>query len=161
MSGWVDIKVDGLDELKRNLDKLSGDIRLKGGERSCRAGAAEIRKAMIEECKSETLRQTMKIVKVHKKGNPKAKYFITHKKKGDLDPFFAHLMEYGPIHKPGGWDIKPRKAKALGYKGRFGKHVRHPGFQPKPYMRPGFDNSKEDAINEMAKRLRRFIEKGK
>ena len=147
---WVKTDVSGLKELKA-----------KGGERAARAAAAKIRDQAKENCPSQTLIDTMTIVKVHKKGSLRPQYFITHKKKGGLDPFFAHMVEFGPINQPGGWDIFPKKAKKLGYEGRLGVYQRHPGYQPWPYMRDAFESEGEKSINVAAKRLDKFIKTGK
>jgi len=164
----VDIDVKGLKELTQNLANLTGEVKLKGGELATRAGAALILKAAKKNVpvKTGTLKRTLKIVKMSKKGDGTARYYITHVKKGKDDPWYAHIVEFGGIK--GSYRINPKRKKALSYfgkgSGRSGgsvagvyKSVMHPQSEEKPYMRPAFDENAEKSIAVMAKRLDKYI----
>jgi len=167
--GLVNIDIKGLKELTQNLANLTGEIKLKGGEVATRAGAAVILKAAKNNVpvQTGTLKRTLKIVKMSKKGDGTVRYFITHVKKGNDDPWYAHIVEFGGIK--GSYKITPKRKKALSYfyggHGRSGgsvgggiyKSVTHPPVEAQPYMRDAFDESAEDSIAVMAKRLDKYI----
>lgn len=69
--------------------------------------------------------------------------------------WYAHIIEFGA----GAHTIRPRKAKALRFtNGALRRYARHPGSPARPFMRPAFDNRREQAkavaAAEIRKRLR-------
>lgn len=174
MSGYVGVNIDGMAELKKNLNSLGLDMRLKAGERATRAGAALIRKEAAKQVPVDTgdLKNSLTVMKLSRKGDGRPTFAVTHKKnkKSRSGGWYAHLVEFGAAsHR-----LAPRRKKAMaGWTGRrlgrsgghewavFGMGHAHPGARAKPYLRPAFYDNAERSIEEIRKRLRRFIEKGK
>jgi len=156
----VDIDVKGIKELTQNLAKLSGEVKLKGAEFATRAGAAVINKAAKENVpvKTGTLKRTLKIVKMSKKGDGTVRYYVTHVKKGRDDPWYAHIVEFGGIK--GSYRIRPKRKKVLASGGTiYGKDMMRRPAKAQPYMRMAFHKNTQKAIDAMGKRLDKFISK--
>jgi len=180
MSNWVEITVKGLDELKENLNKLSKEMQVKGGERAVRAGAAVILKAAKNKVpvKTGNLKKSLRIRRISNKGSTWPKFWVCHSTGRGVknDGWYAHLVEFGGIK--GSYPIRPRKRlygggkKALmipiGSGGRSGSTiygiysaVRHPQSRAKPYMRPAFDENVNRSMDAIVKRMDKFIATGK
>ena len=158
MSDLVNIDIKGLKELTQNLANLTGEIKLKGGEVATRAGAAVILKAAKNNVpvRTGTLKRTLKIVKMSKKGDGTVRYFITHVKKGTDDPWYAHIVEFGGIK--GAYRIIPKRKKVMASGGViYGKDLMRRPAKAQPYMRDAFDANAEGSIAVMAKRLDKYI----
>jgi len=156
----VDIDVKGIKELTQNLAKLSGEVKLKGAEFATRAGAAVINKAAKENVpvKTGTLKRTLKIVKMSKKGDGTVRYYVTHVKKGKDDPWYAHIVEFGGIK--GSYRIRPKRKKVLASGGTiYGKDMMRRPAKAQPYMRKAFRENTQKAIDAMSDRLDKFISK--
>jgi HK97 gp10 family phage protein len=156
----VDIDVKGIKELTQALKSLSGDMKLKGGEFATRAGAAVIHKAAKTgvPVKTGTLKRTLKIVKMSKKGDGTVRFYVTHVKKGRDDPWYAHIVEFGGIK--GAYRIRPKRKKVLASGGTiYGKDMMRRPAKAQPYMRKAFENNTQTAVDAMAKRLDKYIER--
>lgn len=72
------------------------------------------------------------------------------------DPWYWFLVEYTGArpHHIGRGSYLARKGRRTKAKGRM-----HPGFKPKPFLRPAFERRKEDAIKAMEDRLDRELAK--
>ncbi len=171
MAGWVDAKVDGLAELKKNLNSLSRDMRLKGGERAIRAGTALIHRAAKKNVpvRTGTLKKSLRIVKLSRKGDGRPTFGVTNRKEG----WYAHIVEFGGVK--GAYTIKAKRKggkKAIvipqGSAGRSGATlygvysvVTHPQSREKPFLRPAFYKNEKKAIEKTGQRLAKFIKTGK
>lgn len=75
---------------------------------------------------------------------------------------YAHLLEYGVNKHPiGRGDVTSEellKRKDKSYKSQ---GAMHPGFAPKPFLRPAWDNNKNRVLAEMERILRETIEEGR
>jgi len=156
----VDVDVKGIKELTQNLRNLSGDMKLKGGELATRAGAAVINKAAKNNVpvKTGTLKRTLKIVKMSRKGEGTVRFYVTHVKKGRDDPWYAHIVEFGGIK--GAYRIRPKRKKAMASGGTiYGKDLMRRPAKAQPYMRKAFENNTQNAVDAMAKRLDKYIDR--
>lgn len=167
-NGYFDVRTSGITELQRNLANLHGELKLKGSERATRAGVALIRKRAKKLAPYETLKKSLVIKRVSKRGNPRVRFFLGHTTgpTAKHDGWFAHMVEFGTkphdigLKKGGGKKVMAHRGRS-GYWHVEGTKVRHPGVKERPYMRPAFDENTGAAINAMARRLGKFIATGK
>ncbi len=154
----TDIEIKGLDEFLAILDEMP--VRI---EKNVIAGALSAAARVIsDEAKrlcpvasghlpehraSGDLRDSIHVSRTTRKGRPKASI----KTRSAL----AHLVEYGTARHL----IKPKNRKSLFVAGLFKEVVAHPGAVRKPFMRPAFDNKKDEALEVMAEYMRVRIEK--
>jgi HK97 gp10 family phage protein len=159
----VSIKLEGIEELKRLIEKAL----LNHKENEVRKVMAKGAKLLVEEAKrnvagndsvdSGVLRDSIQILPKWK-GDPLGIYVgprikRRRRKKGETgkisdSPFYAAWVEYG---------TNPHN---LGYKGKFvsGKGASHPGARKKPYMRPAYDTQGQAALNAAIDELKKLIE---
>ena len=74
----------------------------------------------------------------------------------------AHLLEYGVaphIIKPRANNTLKRLSLTIGPNRVMPEIVRHPGLRPQPFMRPAFEETKEECLTLIASELR--VEIGK
>lgn len=68
--------------------------------------------------------------------------------------WIAHFLEFGTAAH---W-IRPRKAKALHIGGRWVRRAYHPGMAARPFMRPAFDESANDAKTAAGNKTKQLLE---
>lgn len=161
-------KVEGLKELNRALKELPARSAKSSLRSSVTAGGSEIVKSMRRELKSHNDTGNLSKSLGTKVLKP-LKYTITaiigprvgytgsgeRRKRVKNDGWYAHLIEYGVApHK-----IKARKDKTLYFNGQFFNAVDHPGFEAKPFMRPGLDKSKQKVVDRVGKQLWKAIQR--
>lgn len=154
----TDIEIKGLSELQALLDEMPAKL-----EQRVIAGAlARAAKVICDEAKrlcpvasghlpahrtSGGLRDSIHVSRSTKKGRVRASI----KTRSAL----AHMVEYGTARHL----IKPKNRKSLFVAGLFREVVAHPGAVRRPFMRPAFDNKKDEAMSVMAEYMRTRIEK--
>lgn len=143
MASTISLKINGLDELVRNANKMGGEMK-------------------------QLLYQTMvKSVTIVKEDAKKIKSGSFKNQSGDLrrsivgrvesaergvvstDIPYAEYVEYGT--RP--HTITPKNGKYLAFKGRsgnmvFAKKINHPGSRPYPYMQPALDDNQDNIFRE-------------
>lgn len=166
--GWMSTEVTGMRELDRALSVLPDNIAQKVLRQAVAAGASVMKREAKRRCPKRTGRLAKSIAMKFKRigrGSRRGRVFyqVGPKEK------YAHLVEFGT----GPHIIKPNATRrvilrlrgekvseywGLGYKGRFGKKVKHPGATAQPFLRPAFDESANQMISAMQKRIKRGIE---
>jgi HK97 gp10 family phage protein len=143
MASTITLKINGLDELVRNANKVGGAMK-------------------------QLLYQTMvKSVTIVKEDAKKIKSGSFKNQSGDLrrsivgraesaergvvstDIPYAEYVEYGT--RP--HTITPKSGNFLAWKGKSGKmvfarKVNHPGSKPYPYMQPALENNRDEIFKE-------------
>ena len=135
----VMVHVKGLDELQKALTQLPIKLETNIMRGAMRAGAVVVQKqAKINApLKSGILAAGIKVSTRSRNGQVSATVKTTGK-----HAYIAPWIEFGvAAHK-----ILPRRAKALFFLGRFVKVIMHPGFGPKPFMRPAVEARAQDAL---------------
>lgn len=137
------ISVDDRNLLRqlRNLDKVTEKNVTR---RVLRRAAAPMRDQAREDApkKSGDLARSIKTYVSAKKGEG------TGKVESRLP--YAHLVELG---------TKPHWQKRRLGRSRRRRRVLHPGAQPKPFMRPAFDQEKDNSVGIARRELKKEIEK--
>ena len=183
--GWITQDVTGFKELEAAFKRLPVEVARKELRASVLAGANVIKKAARENiplgkgdqwfqwgkrwlwaksrpsmfARSETrkrihLRDVVAVKLKKSADGSKVSYFVgivNRAKRG----FYGLFLEFGT--RP--HTIRPKRAKALGVDGRFGKLVKHPGAKKSPWLRPAFDENIDASIEAMRKRLKKGIER--
>lgn len=157
------IKIEGLQDLERNLNKLSEDVSKKAVVAAARAGAAVLLRAQRARAaatfKTRTgrllrgLRTQMEIKGRGVKGAV-VKIFIgvTGREKKD-SPFYARFQELG-YHAIGHGSGRRRRHRiSLRRGGGFGKIYKH------PFMGPAFEDSAASALSAVIAKLKEFFDK--
>jgi HK97 gp10 family phage protein len=167
--GWMSTEVTGMRELDRALSVLPDNIAQKVLKQAVAAGASVMKREAKRRCPKRTGRLAKSIAMKFKRigrGSRRGRVFyqVGPKEK------YGHLVEFGTgphIIKPSvnrRIKLKARGEKVsdywgLGYKGRFGKKVKHPGATAQPFLRPAFDESSDQIIKAMQRRIRTGVEK--
>ena len=145
-----DLEIRGGEELARALKSLPAKLEANVLRGALRAGARVIQ----EEAKAQVpvddgrLRDSIRISGGLKRGRASAQVIAGGNKKGQ--PWYAHLVEYGT--KP--HDIRPAKGKSLFFAGLLRRLIRHPGARAKPFMRPAFDQKRDEAVSRIGQYVR-------
>lgn len=142
----VTVKVDGLAELGRRLSTLKSDMALKAARSATGAAAQVIKKTAVLKIDSNPSIETGSmrgavIVKRLPKGesNLTSEHIVTVRGRGKTskktgikqkDAPYAHYVEFGTVNMPA-----------------------------EPFLRPAFDQNKETAVQAMADRLKKQLEK--
>ncbi len=138
MSDLVHVK--GLSELNKLLQELPVKLEKNVLRGALRAAAKPVLQAAKEGApvKSGLLRDGLKISSGRgKPGTVVAKVKVTGK-----HAFIAPWLEYGvAAHK-----ITAKKGGWLFFGGMFAKSIDHPGFSPRPFMRPALDGQAQAAV---------------
>lgn len=148
MSDLVHVK--GLKELAAMLQSLPSKLEANVLRSALRSGANVVKDEAVRmaPAKSGLLRAGLKVSTSNRRGTVTAKVKATGK-----HAFIAPWIEYGvAAHK-----ISGKKGGWLSFGGLFAKSVQHPGFAPKPFMRPALDSKAQAAViavgNAIKKRL--------
>ncbi len=127
------MKIEGLRELTKTLDKLSDEIRDRDMNFATRKGAEQFRDAAKANAHKRTGKMEANIV-VRKDRDTlfDSEYFVAVRKVGKADnpsnAFYAYFEEYGTKFRPA-----------------------------HPFMRPAFDMYRESAINTFKARIGRRV----
>jgi len=145
------IQIVGLDEVVRELERRGADVAA-GLEQICLAGAAPVHAEIAGRTESsdieivtETMRKTTTAVTV---GVGPLKGWATR---------LARFEEFGT--KPHEMPL-PRKRKRKVMKlpdGGFRRVVVHPGTRKRPFIRPGYDASTDNATDAMGRRTKAIL----
>lgn len=149
----ITMEFKGLSVLEQRLKEFPVIVQKRLLRRSVLAGAGVVRSAARERVrkKSGALAKSIKARRKQHRGKIVAgEIYVV----GPTVPY-GHLVELGSAPHV----IKPVKAKALGYKGRFGKKVMHPGTAPYPFLRPALYENRVKVVQKMAKALKAGIER--
>ena len=134
------VHVKGLDELSKFLDELVPKMQKNIMRGALRAGAGPIRDQAKDNAPEQTgeLKKGIKISTRSKGSTVSARVAVTGK-----HAFVAHWLEFTGAAPH--W-IKPRARKSLFLAGLAREVVHHPGFRPKPFMRPALDAQATSAV---------------
>lgn len=142
--------VKGLKELAAMLQTLPAKLEANVLRSALRAGANVVKAEAVRMApvKSGLLRAGLKVSTNNRRGTVTAKVKATGK-----HAYIAPWLEYGvAAHK-----ISGKKGGWLSFGGLFAKSVQHPGFAPRPFMRPALDSQAQAALvavgNAIKKRL--------
>lgn len=137
-----EIKVSGLSDLQRFLDQLPAKISaniLRGALRSGAKVIANAAKSNVTSVSGE-LAKSIRVSTRTKKLDGKVSASV---KTGSKAAFYAHMTEFGT--RPHVIKAKDKKVLKIGDR-LAGKEVKHPGANPKPFMRPALDAQSGAAI---------------
>ncbi len=139
----VEIRIDGLADLQRQLDELPARLERNVLRGALRAGARVIQDEAKRHVpvKSGALRDSIRVSMRVRGGLVQA--FIRAGGRGKGEPFYAHLVEFGTSAH----EERPKGAKSLFFAGVFSSVINHPGAQEKPFMRPAFDGGAPRALD--------------
>lgn len=140
----ADIKVKGLQELEFFLLQLPAKMEANVLRAALKAGAVPVADQVKKNVPVDTgeLRDGVKITTSSKHGT-----VIAHIKTTGPHAFVAYWLEFtgAAAHI-----IKAKRAKFLFFNGKFIEKVEHPGFAPKPFLRPALVARANDAITATA-----------
>jgi len=135
-----EIHVKGLADLQRFLDQLTPKIEKNILRGALRAGA----KVVLPDAQRRIHNVSGELAKGLKIGTrTKGNTVYSSVKVKGRHAFVGYFLEFtgAAPHL-----IKPRKAKSLFIAGLFGQVVDHPGFKPRPFMRPALDAQAQNAV---------------
>ncbi len=70
-----------------------------------------------------------------------------------VEQWYAQILESGARPHV----VRPKSARAMRFYGRFAAVVRHPGFSPRPFMRPAVDEGEGRAIQAAGEEIKRIL----
>jgi hypothetical protein len=136
--------VKGQIELERFFDEVPGRIQKNILRGAMRAGAQELRDAAQENLRRNGSVKTGKLLMGLEVGTRVNGDVVTgYVRTTGEHAFIGPLLEYGT--RP--HTITAKNKGLLFFGGLFAKNVRHPGFRPKPFMRPAVDTSGAAVLN--------------
>jgi HK97 gp10 family phage protein len=163
----LEIQIDGLAELKRQLDQLPAKIEGNVMRGALRAGVNVLKKEAEAHVpvKTGALRKSMRISFARK--SQRYGWLRAHLKAGNKEAWYAHLIEYGTASYYSGtgktvggpYDIRASKGKSLFFAGIFSQVITHPGIRPQPFMRPALDKAAAPALDAVAHYIRNRLPK--
>lgn len=140
----ANIHVKGGAELQKFLQELPVKMERNVLRGAMRAGMAPIHEQVQATAPQATgeLKRGLKVSTRASRGTVRATL-----KAGGKHGWLAYLFEYtgAAAHF-----IKPKKMKSLVIAGILRKVVLHPGFQPRPFMRPALQNRADAAVHAAA-----------
>ena len=151
-----DVKINGLADLQRALDKLPAKIEANIMRGALRAGAKVLAQAAAENAPKDTGALSANIrfgAKLDKRRGLLSAYVRAggKGKKNGENVFYAHMVEKGTAAHV----IKarpPNKMLAVGY-----AQVQHPGSRPRPFMRPALDTHARPAVEAVRDYIRKRL----
>lgn len=151
------IKVKGMKELSEMLQTFPEKLRVNILRSALRAGANVVKEEVKVQLASQGHVETGQLrdgVKVATKF--KGDTVIANVKMGGKHSFVANWLEFtgAAPHR-----ITGKKGGFLSFGGLFAKSVQHPGFQPKPFMRPALDGKAQEALVAVAERIKKRLTK--
>lgn len=147
-----DVQIKGFAELQKALETLPAKIEANIMRGALRAGAVVIKKEIAQNVpvQTATLKQGLKIKTRNKKG------FVTATiRTAGKHGFVARFLEFGVATH----EIKAKDGSSLFFGSIFVDKVTHPGISPKPFMRPAFDRSTNEAIQAVGKYIGKRLTK--
>lgn len=147
-----EVRIDGLDDLMRQLDELPIKVERNVAGGAVRAGAMVLRDAARANVHSVmgALRKSIRVSTRARSGEVRASIYAGGKATKTGQDFYALSVEFG-THPH---DIKPKNRKSLFFAGLMREVVRHPGARKKPFMRPALDAHWRDAVERAAEYIR-------
>lgn len=167
--GWMTTQVGGMKELDRALSVLPDQLAQKVLRQAVAAGAGVMKREAKRRCPRKTGRLAKSIKFKYKRVSRGYRRGQVIYQVGPSEKY-GHLVEFGTSPHV----IKPSYSRrvrtklqtgrtiahsGLGYKGRFGKKVNHPGAAAQPYLRPAFDEGYGEIIKAMRRRIGVGIER--
>jgi len=150
-----EINVKGLQELQKFLDQLPKKLEQNVMRGALREGAT---KELLQEAKANLLSngsvQTgelisgLKVTTRSRGGVVSASVKATGK-----HAYVAPWLEYGVAAHA----ITAKRGEMLSFLGVFAKSVMHPGFRPKPFLRPALDQSGQAAVIATAEYMKKRL----
>lgn len=172
----ADRYVKGLDETLAVLSAFPQKMERAALRQGMTAAAAVVR----DEARLRVPRQSGKLARAIRSGSPRrladGVYSISVRVSGNDHAFLGLFFEYGvsPHYiTAGDGDLSARKLtqsvrragssdvadQALVVNGSYVKGaILHPGFAPKPFMRPALDIKAEEAVDALAAKIKAFVE---
>lgn len=161
---FVNIEVNGFDELKKKMRDLPKNIAIKCLRGALVGASGVIKREAIARAPNKTgrLKKAIYVKRLSKTGTLSERYILGVRRgrelqEKDLDAYYWHFIEFGA--KP--HDIVSTKKNLASSSEVFGKKVRHPGTPEKPFLRPAFENKKTEALERaravLAKKITTFI----
>lgn len=151
-----DVHVTGLADLQKFLDALPAKMEANVMRGALRAGMkpitaeAKLQLTRHNSVVTGQIRDGLKVSVRITKGMVLARLRAAGK-----HAFIAHWLEFTGA-KP--HEIKPKKRKSLFIAGLLKEIVHHPGFRPKPFMRPALDSQAQNAVVAAAEYIKRRLE---
>lgn len=144
--------VTGLKELQAFLDRLPAKMEANIMRAALRQGANVVRDEAQANApvKSGVLKAGLKVSTRSRRGVVTASVKV-----GGKHAFLARWLEYGTAAH----FIKPKKAKSLFFAGLFRDGVDHPGFAPRPFMRPALDSQSQAALLAVGEAIKKRLTK--
>jgi HK97 gp10 family phage protein len=159
----LSLGVNGIDQLSKSLQALGPELAKKALNDALKAGALPIAQEMQDRAPREDdigPRQKKDIhladsITISVEKNPvgsAAEVYVgpsksvTHKARWIELGVAVHAIALKMTRKMRKAGIKAKQVLTDGQGTFFGTHVNHPGFRPKPFMRPALDTRAKDAI---------------
>lgn len=149
--------VRGLKDLNRALKQLGR----KGARNALRSGIRAGGRVLVKDARRRAPYRTLKKAMTVKVNRQKSPYEITAQvgptagKKAKYDAWWAHIVEYGAEPH----EIVTKKKTLSDGTTAFGKRVMHPGLPPRPFLRPAFEQSKQQMVKAMGDKIWDSIKK--
>ena len=137
------VQITGLEDVISQLERRHRNVKEELSEAMTAGGVvfAEAAKANATPI-SKAIATGVRVKVTIKRGGVEVKV-------GSASPL-SHLFEFGVEAHP----IKPKERQALLLGGgKFAGRVKHPGMSAKPWLRPAFDNRKEEAQEAVRRKL--------
>jgi HK97 gp10 family phage protein len=161
----IEIRVKGLKELNKVLQDLPAKVERNVLRGALAAGAKVVKKEVEanlhrnESVKTGELLRSVKVTTRTRRGRVIAAVRAGGKRAGvgaSAHGYVAYWLEFtgAAAHV-----IKAKKAKFLFFGGRHAKMVMHPGFPPKPFMRPALQSKANEAILAAANHMKARLSK--
>jgi HK97 gp10 family phage protein len=164
------IEVFGVKALIDNLSDFGAEVQYKTAQSMVAYGAGLFKKEVQRRCPIDTgtLKKSIAVRKQSGKWAKDVIYYVTNTGKG----WYAHIVEFGSIRHPGGYEIKLRPSKGkkvmsgwntAGRSGGqiwdevYGTKYIHPALKAQPFFRPGFDENRITVLNKMKVQLGRAV----
>ena len=150
-------ELQGYQQIRRALNELPGNIAGQALRRALNISAREVRDPARKELRSRGYSaRTWRAVVVRNQRNPDARtvmVWVSYLK----DSYWLIFQELGA--EPHEISIKS-SAQVLGFQAKSGNWVtygqevsQHPGVSMNPWLRPAFDNNKQNVIDRFAKEI--------
>lgn len=156
----LNYKIEGGKELEARLKDLGSKMATSISNKALRKGANVIRDEMrsLVPIRSGRLKKSIKVKKDRfNRSNKTQTYTIGPSGAG---AYIARFIEYGTSGHV--VKIKSKKVLAISKTGEvFGREIKHPGVQAKPFIRPAYDTKKEAAVDTVANVIREEVRKHK
>lgn len=147
---WITAKLVGFEEVEQALNALPEKLAKKALREITAAGARIIKAETIKNAPVDK-GDLKKSIKMSYKFIPARGEILYKIYPGKEYARLGHLIEFGSAPHI------IRSRRPMGYKGRYGTVVHHPGTKPQPFMRTAFDENTDKALRAMARQAKRSI----